>query len=127
MSEVDPLDEIFVNSNEPADKKILAEIIKPFATIDQKGIIAYTDKYEKLAESKKGLVYMLCKKAMVMKGLSDVTEQTGVKEMVNGARISESNAKKSLFTYYKNIVRKGLIPSHCVKKAKELIFEKDKK
>src|SRR5689334_9438330 len=118
--EKDPLDEIFVATNEPADKKILVDVLKFFATIDLKGVISYTADYESLTESKKGLVYMLCKKAMVLRGLSGITEQTNIKEMVKGAMISESNAKKALFTRYKGVVKEGVIPNHCIRKVKEL-------
>lgn len=121
----DPLDEIFVDENEPANKKLLVEILKPLATIDSKGIINFTENYAKLKESKKALVYMLCKKAMVLKGLSDVAEKTNVKELTNGAMINESNAKNALFTYFKNIVKGGMIPNHNLRKVKELIFEKE--
>ena len=122
----DPLDEIFVNENEPANKKMLAEILKPFVTIDSKGVVAFTEDYNKLKESKKVLVYMLCKKAMVLKNLPDISEKTSIKDIVDNAMVNESNAKNTLFTYFKNIVKGGIIPNYNLKKVKELIFEKEK-
>jgi len=123
----DPLDEIFVDENEPADKKILVEILKPFATIDSKGIIAYTDLYYNLKESKKALIYILCRKAMILKNIPGIVEKGNVKDVASGAGINESNAKNALFTFYKGIVQGGMIPNHQLRKVKEIIFQKDKK
>ena len=117
--EKDPLDDIFVNENEPANKRMLAEILKPYATIDSKGVIAFNENYEKLKESKKALVFMLCKKAMVLKGIPDISEKTNLKEIVSQAMISESNAKNALFTYFKNVVKEGMIPNHNLKKVED--------
>jgi hypothetical protein len=123
----DPLDEIFVDENIPADKKMLAEILKPFATIDSRGIIAFTEEYAKLKESKKVLVFMLCKKAMILHGVPEDSEQTNVKEVVKNISVNESSAKNALFTFFKGVVKGGIIPNYNLKKAKEIIFEEDKK
>jgi hypothetical protein len=121
--ESDPLDEIFVDENEPADKRIIADILKPFATIDSKGVIAFTEEYNSLKESKKVLVYLLCKKAMVLKGLQNISEKATVKEIAENAIVSESNAKNALFTYFKGIVKDAMIPNYNLKKVKEVILE----
>lgn len=122
----DPLDEIFVDENEPADKGILAEILKPFVTIDSKGVLAFTEDYNKLKESKKALIYMLCKKAMVLKELPEVSEKSNIKEIVSNAMVSDSNAKNALFTSFKNVVKEGMIPNYNLKKVKKIIFGKEK-
>lgn len=122
---IDPLDEIFVDANEPADKKLLVEILKDFVTIDQKGIILFLDPCNRLTESEKALVYLLCKKAMILKGVEGKEERSSVKEVSSGANISESSAKNALFTYYKNIVKKGIIPNYNLRKVKEILIKNE--
>ena len=124
----DPLEAIFVDENVPADRKIIAEILGQFVTIDKKGSISFTKSYDDLQHSKKVLVYMLCKKAMILRNLPDIKEYVTLNEVVEKALVSESNAKNALFTYYKDIVKKDglgyIIPNYKLTKAKEAISGK---
>ena len=94
----DPLNEIFVEKNEPADRKLLAEILKPFATIDSTGIISYTKEFDRVKESKKILIYLLCKKAIILKGIQGILEEANLAEVMEKVMVSESNSKNALFT-----------------------------
>ena len=44
----DELDEIFVDKNEPADKRLVVEILKPYVTIDLIGNISFSENFEKI-------------------------------------------------------------------------------
>ncbi len=123
--EGDILDEIFVDKNEPADKKLIVEILKSFATIDSKGVINFTDNYDKLKESKKVLVFMVCKKAMMLKGLPEILEKTNVKEIIEKAGVSKSTAKNVLFTNFKKIIKEGLIPNYNLRKIKDIVLQNE--
>lgn len=131
MNEKDELDELFVDKNEPVDKKILVEILKPFVTIDSEGVISFSQEFNKLKESKKVLVYLLCKKAMVLRGIKGINEPSKQSEVMEKAMVSKSNAKNALFTLYKGIVKKDgegyIIPNYNLLKTKSLLFDKDKK
>ena len=128
--ETDPLDEIFVEKNEPANKQILVEILKPLTTIDAGGIISFTTKYFQLDQMKKAIVYLVCKKAMTLKGILGIIEPAGPSEVSKGALISSSDAKNALCTHYNKFLKKEkegyIIPNHNLTKIKELIFEKEK-
>lgn len=130
MNEKDELDEIFVDKNEPADKKILVEILKPFVTIDSEGVISFSADYNKLNESKKVLVYLLCKKAMCLKGIKDIMEPSKESEVIEKAMVSKSTAKNALYTLYKNLVKKDgngyIIPNYNLLKTKNLLLETNK-
>lgn len=126
-NEEDVLDEIFVDKNIPADKKLLVEILKPFVTIDQEGNLSFTENYDKLTNQKKALVYLLSKKARVLKGMN-IPESSGPAEVSKCALISSQDAYNALCTTYKKILLKDsqgyTVPNHNMKKVKEVIFDK---
>ena len=130
MNEKDELDEIFVDKNEPADKKILVKILKPFVTIDSEGVISFSADYNKLNGSKKVLVYLLCKKAMCLKGVKDVVEPSKESEVIEKAMVSKSTAKNAIYTLHKNLVKKDgdgyIIPNYNLLKTKNLLLETNK-
>jgi phosphoenolpyruvate carboxylase len=123
----DELDEIFVDKNVLVDKKLVVEILKPFVTIDNEGILDFTEEYEKLNENKRALVYFVAKKAMVIREIPEIIESVGPTELSKKAHISESSAKHAIFRDYKKILKKEksgyIIPNHKLKQIKELIFQ----
>ena len=125
MSEKDELDEIFVDRNEPASKKVLVRILKPFVIIDEEGVINFLDAYDGLKEIHKALVYMICKKAMVLRGIESIKEPAGPKEISEGAMISEVNAKHALYRDHKFLVKKEegghIIPNYKLSKVEEVL------
>lgn len=129
--DIDPLDNIFVDKNEPVNKKILSEIIIPYAKIDKEGIIEFTEKFDELTDTKKTLIYMCCKKAMVLKEIPNVVEECGPKEISDKILISISSAKNVTNVRYKKLLKKEskgkIIPNYNLKKVKEEIFENVKK
>jgi hypothetical protein len=124
--QIDPLDEIFVESNEEFSRKLVAEILKPFLTIDPKGNVEFSEEYEKVTNMKKALIYLVAKKAMKLKGISD-SEFAVLKEVEEKSLISQSDTKNALCTHYKKFVenKRGegyTIPDYKLKKVKEEIF-----
>ena len=119
MSE-DPLDDIFVDKNEPADKKIIAEILSGLVTIDSDGLIQLSDEGHKLNEGKKVLLCLVCRKAMFLKGiiLGD-KEFIGPKEISEQIGVSEASSKKATSNTYnkflKNLKGKNIM-CHCTPK-----------
>jgi len=125
----DELDEIFVDKNIPIDKKLIVEILKPFVTIDNEGILEFNEDYEKLTENKRALVYFVAKKAMILREIPGIAEATGPTELSRKAHISENSAKHAIFRDYKKILKKEgegyTIPNHKLKKIKEIIFKNE--
>jgi hypothetical protein len=124
--QIDPLDEIFVESNEELSRKIIAEILKPLLTIDPKGNLDFTEEYDKLTNQKKALVYLIAKKAMKLKGISE-SEFALKPETSRKALISENDANNAFCNTYKKILENKQgegysIPDYKLKKAKEEIF-----
>lgn len=130
-NETDPLDEIFVESNEGTSRQLIAEILKPLLTIDSKGHLDFFEEYNKLTGKKKALVYLVAKKAMKLKEITE--EEFALKtETSKNALISESDANNSFCTTYKKLVenKKGkgyTVPDYKLKKTKEEIFSNGKK
>lgn len=125
----DELDEIFVDKNEPADKKLIVDILKPYVTIDNEGIINFKEEYEKLTESKKALVYFICKKAMILRGVVGINESIGQTELSKGAQISESSARHAIFRDFKKILKKEgsgyVILNYKLKKIMEILSKNE--
>ena len=130
MEKNDELDEIFVDRNEPADKKVLVEILKPLVTIDSEGVISFSNEYNKLKESKKVLVYLLCKKAMCIRGIEGINEPSKESEVIEKVMVSKSTAKNALYTLYKTLVKREgegyIIPNYNLIKTKKLLSEENK-
>src|SRR3989344_197722 len=121
----DELDEIFVDKNEPADKRLVVEILKHYVTIDLIGNISFSENFEKINNQHKALIYLISKKAMILKGIKSITEPSKIPEVSKGAFISKSDVKNALCTNYKKLVLKEkegyVIPNHNLKKIKNLI------
>lgn len=128
MSGEDELDEIFVDENQPADKKIVVEILKGLVTIDSKGIIEFSDEGEKLKYNRKVLIYLVCKKALVLKGIIKPEEEfSGPKEISEKMSLGLSSAKRATNVTFKKLLKskkgKYIIPNYNLKKIKKVIFE----
>jgi len=126
----DILDEIFVDKNVPLDKILLVEILKPFITIDNEGIVNFTEEYDKLNDNLKSLIYLACKKAKVSKGIIEKEkEASGPKEISEGTGISVSCAKVSLYRDFSKLLKKVeggyIIPNHNLRKIKEVILQNE--
>jgi len=124
MSE-DPLNEIFVDKNEPVDKKLLAEILKNFVRIDKEGIFNFSENYENLVGHKKVLIYFCCKKAMVLKGVKNIREPASQSEVSRNAHVSLDVARNAIHRKYKKLLNKEekgyIIPNYNLKKIKEIL------
>ena len=122
-----------MDENEPADKKLIVEILKPYVTIDKEGIISFLDKYENLKSREKILVYLICRKAMTLKNIIDTDEEPmSPKGISQNARISGGSAKDiSRDVILKKIVkkekRKYSIPNYNLKKVKEVFIKNEAK
>jgi hypothetical protein len=92
--EVDELDSFIVDENEPIDKSLLATILKPYVkSIGKNKVIDYTDKFGNLSAWAKILVFLCCRKVMIVKNIIEV-ESCGPKEISSGANISLESAKQ---------------------------------
>jgi len=125
MNHKDELDEIFVDKNEPVDKKLIVEILRPYVSIDEEGIIDFKEDYDNLNENQKALIYFVCKKAMILRGIEGIKEPAGPTEVSKNAQISESSAKHAIFRDYKKLLKKEkggyIIPNYKLKIVKELL------
>ena len=124
-NETDPLDEIFVESNEIISRRLIAEILKPLLSIDPKGNLDFFEEYEKLTGQKKALVYLVAKKAMKLKEITE-NEFALNSETSKNALISENDTNNAFSNTYKKLIenKKGRgysIPDYKLKKVKELI------
>lgn len=121
----DVLDEIFVDRNEPADKKLLVEIIKGYVTIDNKGTFDFSEKYDKLVGHKKILLYLCCKKAILLKGLKGFNESVSQSEASERAGVTLDVAKNAIHRKYKKLLKKEgrgyIIPNYNLRKVKEIL------
>ena len=125
----DVLDEIFVDRNEPVNKKILVEILKRFVTIDQEGILNFSDKYDALIGHKKVLVYFCAKKAMVLKAIEGIKEFSSQSEVSEKAHVTLDVARNAIHKKYKKLLKKEgegyIVPNYNLKKVKEILEEKN--
>ncbi len=125
QNETDVLDEIFVNKNEPFDKSLLVDILKGYATIDNEGTINYSEDYDALVGHKKVLIYLCCKKAMVLKGVDGINEPASQSEVSETARVTLDVARNAIHKKYKKLLKKDgngyIIPNYNLRKIKEII------
>lgn len=122
----DVLDEIFVDKNIPMDRQILVDILKSYVTIDNEGIINFTENYNKKNDNIKSLIYLACKKAKVGKEIIEKNEEAaGPKEISENAGISQGCAKVSLYRDFKKLLIKVeggyIIPNYNLQKVKKLV------
>lgn len=125
MDKGDELDEIFVDKNQPADKKIVIDILKGFVTIDKEGVIVLSDEGEKLEENKKVLIYLVCKKALLLREIISLEEEfSGPKEISEKMHVGLSTAKKAVNQTFKRFLNKKngyIIPNYNLRKVKEIL------
>jgi len=120
------LDDIFVDKNEPIDIKLIREILLGKVTIDPEGRVVFTEEGEKLTDNKKVLIYLVCRKAMIMKGfLSPDEEAIGPTKISQKLRVGVSNTKKTTKETFSKLLenKKGkyYIPNHNLKKVKAVL------
>jgi hypothetical protein len=129
MSEVDVLDEIFVDRNEPVDKKLLVDIIKGYVAIDNEGTLGFLEGYDNLMGHKKVLMYLCCKKAMAIRGLSNVIEPASQSEVSEKAGVTLDVARNTIHKKYKKLLRKEsggyIIPNYNLRKVKNILEDKN--
>jgi hypothetical protein len=124
--ENDELDEIFVDRNEPINKKLLVEVLKPFVIIDSEGMINFSAEYEKLSGNNKILIYLCCKKAMVLKEIPNKQEATGITEASKEANVTIDIAKNAFYKVFNKLLKKEgdgyIIPNYNLIKIKQIIM-----
>lgn len=128
--EADILDELFVDKDEPVDKALLVETLKPFVRIGTKGDLFFTDEFDRLNSNLKALVYLVSKKAQVLKDILDEeSEASGPKEISVNTGIGESSAKKALAIRFKKILLKveggHIVPNYNLRKVRDLVIENE--
>jgi len=126
----DVLDEIFVDKNIPMDKKLLLEILRPFVTIDNEGVINFTENYENLNDNIKALIYLAAKKAKVSKGIIEKDkEAAGPKEISENAGIGEGSAKVAVSQTFKTLLSRVsggyVIPNYNLRKVRDILIQNE--
>jgi hypothetical protein len=127
--EKDILDEIFVDKNEPVDKKVLVDILSGYVTLDKEGIINFSEEYEELVGYKKVLIYICSKKAMVLKNIEGIKESASQSEVSEKAHVTLDIARNTMHKKYKKLLKKEgegyIIPNYNLRKVKEILENKD--
>jgi hypothetical protein len=78
----DELDELIVSEEKILDKKLIADILKEYVKITDKGEIIFESKYSKLNAKAKILVFLLARKVMSTKNIGNLkSEGAGPKEI----------------------------------------------
>ncbi|HYD03771.1 MAG TPA: hypothetical protein VEC16_05740 [Alphaproteobacteria bacterium] len=116
------LDEIFVNKNKPSDKKLLAEILRNKVTIDSQRTIRFT---EKLSEKEKILIYLICRKALVARELLNLDDEAVWPTEISKATAVDVNKVKMVLTVFDKLLEnnngKYSIPNRNLRKVKMMI------
>ncbi len=124
QEENDILDKIFVNKNEPVDKKLLVEVLNGYVTIDSEGRINYSEKYDQLVGHKKVLIYFCSKKAMILRNIPEVKESTSQSEVSENAHVTLDIARNAIHKKYKKLLKKErdgyVLPNYNLRKIKEI-------
>jgi len=125
----DILNEIFVDRHEPIDKKLLVDIIKGYVTIDNEGVLNFSEKYENLVGHKKILLYFCCKKAMMLREIDGINESTSQSEASEKTKTTLDIARNAIHRKYKKILKKEvegyIIPNYNLRKVKEILESKN--
>ena len=127
MNEEDILDEIFVDKNQPVDKKVLVDILSGYVTIDKEGIINFSETYDNLVGHKKVLIYFCSKKAMMLRNIDETKEPASQSEVSDRAHVTIDIAKNAIHRKYKKLLKKEgegyIIPNYNLRKVKEIVKE----
>lgn len=102
--EADPLDDIFVDSEE-MDRELLADILRPYVTIGDAGNQLYTtDAYDDLTSKEKILVALTAQRAMLERDVAD-SAVLGPSELSDISRVKVGTVKPAV----RDLADEGLI------------------
>ena len=126
--EKDALDELIVNEDQKPDSDLLAGILKNYVRFSQNGEILFAENFTDLQQWKKVLVYLLARKAAVIKKLVQLKECAAPLEISNKIFIPAGNISKFLNRELKSIVKEQkkcyFVPNYNLLKCKEILEEK---
>lgn len=123
----DALDELIVDESQSTDVNLLASLIKECIVPSKEGNIKYEPKFYKCSEWKRMMLYLLVRKAIVLKKLRDIKEKATYKEVADGAFIPATSVPRTHLQNLKGIVLKDkegfFIPNYNLIKCKMKLEE----
>lgn len=127
-NESDPFDKFIVDENEPMDKQLVVDIVKPYVeSIGKNKVIEYSEKFNKSSAWVKILVYLCCRKIMSGKNIVE-SEEVGPIEIAEDTGISKGSAldvsrDKNLVKLVSKNKQGYFIPNHKLKQVKIKVNE----
>lgn len=100
----DELDELIVTVDQKPDLKILAEILKGNVQLVENGEIRFEEKFHRLSQPKMILVYLLARKAAILKELLKEKEGISSKEIANVIGLVPDTVRGLLARELKDVV-----------------------
>lgn len=125
----DELESLLVNGKE-VDKKLVAEILSPYLRIDKETCdIRPLSSWDDLKASRKILIYLVARKAMVALGLSLPEENASATEIMLSTGLKQGTVNPTLRRLLEGGVvaqtkeRKYYIPNYAIEKVKVIVSE----
>jgi hypothetical protein len=128
----DALDELIVDTKARPDLDLLANILKDNIQLTTDGNLNFSEDFHKYPDWKKVMLYMLGRKAIVIKKLSkEIKEESMPAEIGKYILVSGDTVGKRIARELKRIVVKNkggyFIPNYNLLKCKELLEKKGSK
>ncbi len=118
----DALDELIVDENQSIDTNLLASLLKDRLVPSKEGNISYNTSFYQFPEWKRMLLFILIRKAIVIKGLKSIKEKATYKEVAEGAFIPITSVPRTHLRNLKGIVLKDkegyFVPNYNLIKCK---------
>jgi hypothetical protein len=80
--------------------------LRDYVTIDKEGILNFSERYNNLIGHKKVLIYLCCKKAMVLKEDKGIIEPSSQSEISEKAAVTLDVSRNSIHKKYKQLLKK---------------------
>jgi hypothetical protein len=124
MTEKDALDKLIIDEEENPDISMLAEIISGKILLIKTGELNFEKEFFKLRDSQKILIYLLGRKAIVIKKLKEgFSEKITSKEIAESIGIPYKSVSKYLSVDLKHIIKsengKYFVPNYNLYKCRE--------
>jgi len=127
----DALDELIVDENSVPDSNILGQILKDFVLFTKKGEMIFSEKYRSLPDWKKILIYLLARKAAILKNLISEKESAMPAKIGDDTMVSNAAIGKRLARELKGVIKKDkegyFIPNFNIFKCRSLMNKKGRK
>ena len=124
----DALDELIVNDSQSVDVNLLGSLLKGNITLSKNGNINYESSFYNYPEWKRMLLYLLARKAIVLKNLHEgLKEKATYKEIATGSFIPLTSIARTHLRNLKGLVLKDkegyYVPNYNLIKCKTKLEE----